>query len=93
MSKRIKDFFITLGGIALASFTTVIFTPQWADFVNWSAQTFNSYLVGHGAPITLVVVVGLFLAGVWKHILNTFIIKNAGYGSVRAGRNAGPDLY
>lgn len=88
MSKRIKSFFITLGSLALTALISVVLTPQWATFI----QDVNSFLVSHGAPVSLVVVIGLLIAEMWKAFLNKRMASQNGYALVSTAKRS-LDLY
>lgn len=93
MDKRIKSFLITAVSIFGTAFTTLIFTPQWSDFVNWLGVTSSTYASAHHIPTAIVLVVGVLVAEIWKQILNSYIIRQAGFRSVTAAREQNVDLY
>lgn len=94
MSKRIKSFFISLASFALASFTALIFTPQWADFITWVGQTSEATLLGWGIPAVVIIVFGKFIDEIWRQILNKYIASREGYSKIAtAARSASVDLY
>lgn len=93
MSKRIKSFFISLGSFAIASFTALIFTPQWADFITWVGTTGEATLLGWGIPAVVVIVFGKFIDEIWRSIVNHYIANKSGYSSIAGASRGGEDLY
>lgn len=75
ISKRIKSFLISLVSVLGTAFATLIFTPQWADFISWLGVTGNNFAASHGIPTAIVLVVGFFIAEVWKQLINQYILN------------------
>ena len=97
MQKRIKSFLISLASFAIASFTALIFTPQWADFINWIGKTSEQTLLGWGIPAVVIIVFGKFIDEIWRQILNKYITSKAGYSKIASASRYAPqkgvDLY
>jgi len=91
-AKRIKSFLITLGSMAITAFSVIVFTPQWADFVAWAHGAFNSVLAGWGVPAAVFILIGAFIAEIWKQILNKIIANREGFHST-LGASRELDLY
>lgn len=92
MEKRIKSFLITASSIFMTAFATLIFTPEWADFVDWLASATHNVAAGHGVPTTLVIVIGLLVSEVWKQLVNMYILNKRGV-SVSSYSGINSDLY
>lgn len=85
-TKRIKSFLISLSSVAFTALVAVTFTPEWAGLVSDA----GNYLASIGVPASAIAVIGLFIAEVWKAILNARTIAKA--RGIGAG-SAGLDLY
>lgn len=89
MSKRIKSFLISAASVFVTALAVVVLTPEWATFV----QDVYGWVTEAGLPASLVAVVGLIVAEVWKSILNKRAASKAGYHSAAVASRNGLDLY
>lgn len=91
MKKRIKSFLIGAVSILGTALVAVVLTPEWATLL----QDAYAYLAQIGVPASVIAVLGLIVAEVWKAILNKRIASKSGYSSIasaKAGEDA-LDLY
>lgn len=94
-SKRIKSFFISVGGLLLAAFIVVIVTPEGTAMIEYV----RSLATGAGIPAVVVTFLGLLIAELWKQWLNSRKIaaaaKNFGqsYASVASRTDSDIELY
>ena len=87
MSKRIKSFLITATSILGTAFVAITVTPEWVNFVTFV----NDKATSLGVPAVVIALVGVFIAEVWKSILNARALKKAESMGVAASRSL--DLY
>jgi len=91
-SKRVKSFLITFVSILGTAFASLVFSPQWSDFVAWLDVTGTDFATNHGIPNALVLVIGLFISEIWRQIINKYILeKRSVVGNSR--HDAEHDLY
>lgn len=66
MTKRIKSFLISAASILGTAMVAIVLTPEWATFVT----DVYAWLGALGWPASIVAVVGLLVAELWKQYLN-----------------------
>jgi len=91
MMKRFKSFLISATSLVITALAVVIFTPEWATFV----QDLYGWLSHAGIPASVVAIVGLLVAEIWKSILNQRMIERyrSDYGAAATRSQSGLDLY
>lgn len=90
--KRVKDFFITIGGMFVVSLTSLIGTADWNDFVAWLWGSANDLAASHNIPGILVIIGGGLLAGVAKQIHNVYILNQRGMTATGAKSSLDAEL-
>lgn len=89
MQKRVKSFLITASSLFFTAFVAVVLTPEWATFVT----DVYVYLGQVGIPASIIAVLGLLVAEIWKAILNKRMANQEGFSSTVTASRQGLDLY
>jgi len=71
MSKRIKSFLISLSSILVTALVAIMATPEWTSLV----KDAYGWLSSVGVPASVIGVIGLLIAELWKAVLNKRIIS------------------
>lgn len=90
--KRVKSFLISASSVLLTALVAVVLTPEWGTFIG----DVYGWLGSAGVPASLIAVIGLVVAEIWKALINQHKLAQyrESYGPVASlNANQGPDLY
>lgn len=88
--KRVKSFMISFASVLLTAMIAVVLTPEWGTFVS----DVYGWLGSAGVPASLIAVIGLVVAELWKGLINRHKINQyKGGGLAGVSRDRSLDLY